>query len=475
MPHPPVIIPEIGGGKETHARDTIKGMDQLGQLVSEIKPETIIFISPHGNSFNNGTCILNKETIRGDFSVYGYPDVEFEKKINQSLAMKISDSFDGQDFVSVLMDDELAEQYGVEVTLDNGVMVPMYFIDQYHANYDMVHITPGGTSLQENYCLGQRIQEVIKEQNKSVLLVCSGDLSHALKDEGPYDFHPSGAVFDQIVKDAITDKDPLSLLTLDDEFVKEAGQCGLRSFLIGFGFLDGMGYDANVLSYEGPFGVGYLTGYLTKNEKLIESSLLPKLVDLTRTLYQEKISVENDYIKLARLSIDTYVKTNRKLDFEKVKGEFSNDFIQEAQGQRAGIFVSIHSNGELRGCIGTISPTQENIIEEIIYNGISASSNDPRFNAVEQSELLELDIKVDVLMEPERILSKDELDVVQYGVIVEKGSKRGLLLPNLDGVDTVQDQIEIAMSKAGITDESEMEIYRFRVTRHEIASRHTRK
>ena len=154
-------------------------------------------------------------------------------------------------------------------------------------------------------------------------------------------------------------------------------------------------------------------------------------------------------------------------DFEKVKGQFSSHFIQEARGQSAGVFVSIHSNGELRGCIGTISPTQENIIEEIIYNGISASSNDPRFNGVEQRELLELDVKVDVLMEPEKISSKNELDVIQYGVIVEKGSKRGLLLPNLEGVDTVESQIEIAMSKAGITDESGMEIYRFRVIRHE--------
>lgn len=236
MPHPPVIIPEIGGGKENLAKDTIKSMDQLGQLVGEMKPETIIFVTPHGNSFNNGTCILNKETISGDFSVYGYPEVGFEKKMDQSLSIEISNVFEREDYISVLLDDELAEKYGVEATLDNGVMVPMYFIDKYHANYDMVHITPGGTSLQENYCLGQRIQEAIKGQNKSILLVCSGDLSHALKDEGPYDFHPSGAVFDEIVKNAITDKDPLSLLTLNEEFIKEAGQCGLRSFLIGFGF-----------------------------------------------------------------------------------------------------------------------------------------------------------------------------------------------------------------------------------------------
>ena len=113
-------------------------------------------------------------------------------------------------------------------------------------------------------------------------------------------------------------------------------------------------------------------------------------------------------------------------------------------------------------------PTQENIIEEIINNSISASGHDPRFNAVEPRELLNLEISVDILMEPELIDSKNELDVEKYGVIVEKGYKRGLLLPNLDGVDSVEEQINIAMGKAGITSEKGIKLFRFEVIRHEI-------
>jgi AmmeMemoRadiSam system protein A len=135
--------------------------------------------------------------------------------------------------------------------------------------------------------------------------------------------------------------------------------------------------------------------------------------------------------------------------------------------RRAGVFVSIHKNGSLRGCIGTISPTCSSIAQEIAQNAVSASTKDPRFPAIRPSELYELEITVDVLGETERISSPDQLDVKRYGVIVSKGYRRGLLLPNLDGVDTVEEQIGIAMQKAGLdTDEENYELERFEVVRH---------
>jgi AmmeMemoRadiSam system protein A len=467
MPHPPIIIPEIGGGKELEAQRTIEAMESLGQLVRDIKPDTIIFTTPHGNSFSNGTCILQGETLKGDFSTFGYPKITFEKKVNKRLSQSIFDLFEENDFVSILLDGKLANRYGVEATLDNGVMVPMYFIDKYYKDYDIVHITPGFTPLEENYSLGKIIQDIIKQENRSIILVCSGDLSHALKDEGPYSFHPSGPSFDKKMENAIRDRDPLPLITMDDNFVEEAAQCGLRSFLIGFGLLDGYKYDSKVLSYEGPFGVGYLTGCFMVHKDQKEASLLPKIGDYIMGNYQQKIADEDDYIKLARMAIEAYARYGRRLVFEEVKEVFTKEFIQKAKTQKAGTFVSIHKNGELRGCIGTISPTKDDIIQEIINNSISASGHDPRFNAVEPKELMDLDIKVDILMDPELIKSKCELDVNEYGVIVEKGHKRGLLLPNLDGVDTIEEQVRIAMDKAGISKEEGMRLYRFKVIRHE--------
>ena len=130
-------------------------------------------------------------------------------------------------------------------------------------------------------------------------------------------------------------------------------------------------------------------------------------------------------------------------------------------------FVSIHEHGKLRGCIGTISPVRDCLAQEIIDNAVSASTRDPRFDPIRAGELKWLEISVDVLGDPEPVSSPDELDVKRYGVIVTKGRKRGLLLPDLDGVDTVEEQISIAKSKAGIADwDKKVELQRFEVVRH---------
>ena len=139
---------------------------------------------------------------------------------------------------------------------------------------------------------------------------------------------------------------------------------------------------------------------------------------------------------------------------------------EEMLKQQAGAFVSIHKHGDLRGCIGTIAPTRSCVAEEIIGNAISASTRDPRFPAIQPDELKWLDINVDVLGEPEDIESEDELDVKRYGVIVSSGRKRGLLLPDLDGVDTVEQQVDIAMRKGGISKFEKYKLQRFEVIRH---------
>ena len=139
---------------------------------------------------------------------------------------------------------------------------------------------------------------------------------------------------------------------------------------------------------------------------------------------------------------------------------------EELLTRRAGAFVSLHRNGKLRGCIGTIQATRKNVAEEILQNAVSACSRDPRFAPVTQEELRSLEISVDVLGELEPIDSPDALDVKRYGVVVSHGFKRGLLLPNLEGVDTVEEQIAIARQKGGIRETEPYRLERFEVVRH---------
>jgi AmmeMemoRadiSam system protein A len=134
--------------------------------------------------------------------------------------------------------------------------------------------------------------------------------------------------------------------------------------------------------------------------------------------------------------------------------------------KRAGVFVSLKRHGRLRGCIGTILPTQANVAREIIRNAVSAAKEDPRFSPVQTAELDELEVSVDILSTPERIESVEQLDPKHYGVIVRHGSRSGVLLPNLEGIETVADQIEIACQKADIGPDGPIDLYRFEVTRY---------
>ena len=170
--------------------------------------------------------------------------------------------------------------------------------------------------------------------------------------------------------------------------------------------------------------------------------------------------MEDAYVALARKSLESFITTGTVIDVPE-------GLPKEMLEKRAGAFVSLHKNGRLRGCIGTISPIQDNLAEEIIGNAISASTRDNRFMPVRPEEIPELEISVDVLSPAEPIASEEELEVKRYGVIVTKGRRRGLLLPNLDGVDTVEEQVRIAKQKAGIDPlDTDVQLERFEVVRH---------
>lgn len=169
---------------------------------------------------------------------------------------------------------------------------------------------------------------------------------------------------------------------------------------------------------------------------------------------------EDKYVELARKTIEKYIVDGELLQ---VPTELPDEMLRT----RAGAFVSLHRAGQLRGCIGTISATKESVAQEIICNAISAATNDPRFEPVRKDELEDLEISVDVLKEAEKIDSLAQLDVKRYGVIVTKGWRRGLLLPDLDGVDTPLEQVQIALMKAGLSqNEKGYTLERFEVIRH---------
>ena len=305
----------------------------------------------------------------------------------------------------------------------------------------------------------QMIRETAEKLERRVLFVGSGDLSHKLLEEGPYGFAAEGPVYDERVMDVMGRAAFDELLDFEESFCEKAAECGHRSFCIMAGALDGRRLETERLSHEGTFGVGYgVCTYLVTGDDR-ERRLLDKWRARRRQILDERRQREDPWVKLARAEIEAWVRGQRRI-------EPPEELPTEMCSEQAGVFVSLHKDGRLRGCIGTMQPVQGCVAEEIIENAISASTKDPRFSPVRVDELDALEISVDVLSSPEKIRSKDELDVKRYGVIVTRGSRRGLLLPDLDGVDTVEQQVSIARQKAGIGPDEKIALQRFEVVRH---------
>ena len=161
-------------------------------------------------------------------------------------------------------------------------------------------------------------------------------------------------------------------------------------------------------------------------------------------------------VKLAKETVESYIREGKMLQPEELTPEMK---------ERAGVFFCFHAHGERRGCIGTFEPTKNNVAEEIIANAISSSTRDPRFPPVTVAELDDLEYSVDILSEPEPVKDTSQLDPKEYGVIVESGFRRGLLLPDLEGVDSAEEQISICRLKAGISSDEPVSLYRFQVRR----------
>ena len=160
-------------------------------------------------------------------------------------------------------------------------------------------------------------------------------------------------------------------------------------------------------------------------------------------------------VELAVKAINAFVKEEKKIEPPTI--------LSDEMKEKAGVFVSIHRGGALMGCIGTMVPTRANVAEEVIANAIAAASQDPRFPPVTEKELAELSISVDILGKPEKVKDVSQLNVKKYGVIVESGGKKGLLLPDIEGVNTPEQQIEVCKKKAWIDERENVEIYRFEV------------
>ena len=456
VPHPPLIIPDVGRGQQVRIKDTVEAYHQAARLAAASKPDTIVVLSPHAVMYADYFHISPGTGAKGDFGQFLAPQEAVEVEYDTEFVNELCDLADDIDF-------PMGKEGERDRELDHGTMVPLYFINQYYHDYRLVRIGGSGLPFTDYYRAGQLIAQAVKRLGRRTVIIASGDLSHKLKEDGPYGFSVQGPEYDKRIMDVMGMGRFGGLLDFTEGFCEKAGECGHRSFTMMAGAMDGMAVKPQRLSYEGPFGVGYGICTFEVQGKDEGRCFLKAYEEREQAVCRQKQEAEDAYVSLARKSLEHYVHTRRMIPVQAVEEGLPGEMLKS----RAGVFVSIHKNGALRGCIGTIAPVCGNVAEEIIQNAVSAGIHDPRFPSVREDELQQLVYSVDVLGETSPISGPEELDVKRYGVIVTKGRKRGLLLPNLDGVDTVGEQIGIARQKAGIgPDEDGVGLERFEVIRH---------
>ena len=452
-PHPPVLLPEVGGGREREIAATDRAMRTAAETVAAWQPDVIIVSSPHTILYRDYFHIAPGDGAVGDMSRFGAPEVRIQASYDTLLREEIIRRAEAEGLHAGTLGQRDSE-------LDHGVLIPLYYLRKAGVRCPIVRMGLSGFSPLDHYRLGKCVQDAVNALGRRAVFLASGDLSHKLKADGPYGCAPEGPQFDDAVTHTMASGDFLEFLTIDPALCERAAECGLRSFQVMAGALDGLAVEPQLLSHEGTFGVGYAIALFPvtgrDDSRCYEKDYLLAKNDRLAT----RKASEDPWVKLARRSLETYVKTGQRLT------SLPEDLPAEMTTQQAGAFVSLHKNGQLRGCIGTIAPTCDNLAWEIVQNAVSACSRDPRFSPVRPDELDELEYSVDVLGAPEPVDSPAALDPKTYGVIVSCGGRRGLLLPDLDGVDSVEAQLSIALQKGGIRKNEPYKIERFMVVRH---------
>ena len=453
VPHPPLIIPTVGRGQERQVQDTIDAYRAAARQVADWRPEVLAISSPHTIMYADYFHISPGAGASGSMASFGAPQTRLEVKYDAELRQEVVRHAEA----AGLQAGTLGER---DPSLDHATFLPLYFLQEAGVNCPILRIGLSGFSPLQHYELGQCAAKAADKLGRRVVFVASGDLSHKLRDDGPYGYAPEGPVFDRRVTAAMASGDFLQFLTMDPALCDRAAECGLRSFQIMAGALDGLAVESKLLSYESVTGVGYGVAAFTVTGSDENRRFAAQCEELERVRLAQRKAAEDPWVRLARLSLETFVRTGQRLH------TLPEGLPQELTERTAGAFVSLHAHGQLRGCIGTTGPTTASVAWEIVQNAVSAGTRDPRFPPVGKEELDSLEYSVDVLGEPEPISSPAQLEVKKYGVIVSCGDRRGLLLPDLDGVDTVERQIDIARQKGGISAWETYTLERFEVVRH---------
>ena len=325
MPHPPIAVHEIGRGDEAAIQPTLDSFETCARLVKQLAPDTIIVTTPHAPMYRDWFNVSDGDMAYGDFARYRARSVSFRQPYDTDFTRKLTRLCKKEGFPA-------GTQYDRDPELDQGTMVPLYFINKEYQDYKLVRIGLSGLSLPDHYRLGTLIQKICMEDDKKYLILASGDLSHCQKADGPYGLNPEGPVYDERIMKTMGSAEFAELLEYESAFLEKAEECGHRSFTIMAGILDGLAVKTTVLTHEATLGVGY--GFViyeilgSDPDRHFLEQYENRLIDSIQYKYESS----DAYVKLARASVESWVKQHKVL-------KVPNDLDPALLAEQAGAFV----------------------------------------------------------------------------------------------------------------------------------------
>jgi AmmeMemoRadiSam system protein B/AmmeMemoRadiSam system protein A len=382
----------------------------VGALLSRVKfHDTFIIMGPNHTGSGKPLSIMTEGTWKTPLG-----QVEIDSELGKRI-LEVS---------SYLVEDYIAHLY------EHSIEVQLPFLQYFKPDVKFVPIILGFGNAQVYKQIGQGIARAVKELNRQVVIMASSDMTH-------YESQKSARQKDTRAIEAILDLD-------EDELIARIKESNIT--------MCGYAPAVSLIAAAKELGAsrGELVRYQTSGDTTGDYSSVVGYAGIV-------IKGMTPLARLAKQTVETYIREGKLPELKELTPEMK---------ERAGVFVSIHKGEALRGCIGTFEPTMENVAREIMANAVSSATRDPRFPPITRNELKDLNYSVDVLTRPVPVEDQSKLDPKKYGVIVECGWRRGLLLPDLEGVDTVDQQIEICCQKAGITPDEPVKLYCFEVKRY---------
>lgn len=439
MPHAPILVPGVGGESLFHARATATAMGTVAEHALAAAPETVVLVSPHSPRQPGAFGLWSTRRLCGSLGRFGSPDDAVDLPLDEEFADRLEIE---------------AERLGLRMwriargSLDHGALVPLCYLTSAGWKHKTVVVglsVPGEGGLDE---LGHAIAATTKHLKRRTAIIASGDMSHRLTHTAPAGYDPEAHRFDEAFIHLLQDAAVRNLSQIDPALQERAAEDVVDATAVAVAASDYRTTGHAVLSYEGPFGVGYGVAILFEPKKSPGGNAPATAI------------ADNVVAQLSELPHVARWAVGEKLRGGVTKAPFC---ARGEPAERHAVFVTVRTDdGKLRGCRGVTTPGAENVVSETWHSAVAAAFFDPRFPSVTTEELPRLRFTVTVLGPLEPIVSVAELDPAIYGVLLHADDgRRGVLLPAIAGIDTVAEQLAVARHKAGIADDEPVRIDRF--------------